>query len=325
VQEAKRFKSNAFATSTKAAYRTHLQTYLRFCLYYGLETVPATQQTLTCYVAHLARTMPPKSIDIYMNIVRILHEEAGLPNPLQTNYEVRMVKRGVARDKGTPSKQKAPITVPILIELHSTLDFTKATDLAFWAAVLVGFYGYIRKSSLLPAEINTDKAKRLSRSDVTNIQPDSFNLVCRHSKSNQFGQHLHIIPFATCADHRLCHVMTVYKHLKNSSLHRDIPLFNYVENNGQKFMSQIFFLNRLKRGIQQISRDPNLISAHSLRRGGATLSFRCNVPAEQIKARGDWASDCYLRYIDISPEDNLNVARALSAAAARDPTPGAAF
>jgi hypothetical protein len=108
IQEAKRFKAGAFATSTKAAYRTHLQTYLRYCLFYDLEPVPATQQTLTCYVAHLARTMAPKSVDIYMNIIRIIHEEAGLANPLLMNYEVRMVKRGVTHEKGTPSKQKAP-------------------------------------------------------------------------------------------------------------------------------------------------------------------------------------------------------------------------
>ena len=61
-----------------------------------------------------------------------------------------------------------------------------------------------------------------------------------------------------------------------------------------------------------------MISAHSLRRGGATLSFGCNIPAEQIKARGDWASDCYQRYVNISPEDNMYVARALSTAAAHN-------
>jgi hypothetical protein len=75
-------------------------------------------------------------------------------------------------------------------------------------------------------------------------------------------------------------------------------------------------VNRLKRGIQQISRDPTLISAHGLRGGGATLSFMCNIPAEQIKSRGEWASNCYQRYIDITPEDNLIVARVLSKAAA---------
>jgi hypothetical protein len=319
TQEAMNYKANAFATSTKAAYRTHLQTYLRFCIYYGLEPVPADKQTLTCYVAHLARTMAPQSIEIYLNIIRILHEEAGLPNPLVANYEVRMVKRGVAREKGKPAKQKAPITVAILTELYATLDLTKPPDVAFWAAVLVGFFGYLRKSSLLPAQINTPKAKRLSRADVTDTRLDSFILTCKHSKSNQFGQRVHTIPYASCPDHRLCPVKAIYTHLSMSVLHQDSPLFNFVENGAQRFMSHPYFVKRLKLGIQLISRDASLISAHSLRRGGATLSFLCNVPAEQIKARGDWASDCYQRYIEISPEANMNVARALGTAAAARP------
>ena len=285
-QEARQYRASAFATSTKAAYRTHLQTYLRFCLYYGLESVPADKHTLTCYVAHLARTMAPKSIDIYMNIIRILDEEAGLPNPLLSNYEVRIVKRGITREKGVPARQKAPITVPILIELYATLDLTKTSDAAFWAAVLVGFFGYPRKSSLLPAEINTPKAKRLSRSDVTNMCVDSFMLTCRHSKSNQFGQRVHIIPYASCPDFRLCPIKAVYTHLGKSILHQDSPLFNFVENGAQRFMSHPYFVKRLKLGIQQISGDPSLISAHSLRRGGATHSDATYQP-KQIKARGD--------------------------------------
>jgi hypothetical protein len=321
MQEAQRYKSCAFATSTQAAYRTHLQTYLRFCLYYGLTPVPATQQALTCYVAHLARSMTPKTIAIYMNIIRILHEEAGLPNPLQPNYEVRMVQRGITREKGTPTKQKAPITVQILLQLHTIIDFTQTSEKAFWAAVLVGFFGYLIKSSLLPANFNTPKQKRLCRSDVKNICLDSFMLHCRHSKSNQFGQRCHIIPYASCGDARLCPIKAVYTHLQSSVLHHESPLFNFTENESQKFMSHGFFVNRLKRGIQQINGDASLISVHSLRRGGATLSFACNIPAEQIKARGDWASSCYQRYIDISPEDNLLVARELSMAAARYSSP----
>jgi hypothetical protein len=81
-------------------------TFLRFCIFYDLDPVPAAQNTLACYVAHLARTMSPVSVSIYMNIIRILHEEAGLANPLSDNYEVTMIKRGLLRVKGAPPQPK---------------------------------------------------------------------------------------------------------------------------------------------------------------------------------------------------------------------------
>jgi hypothetical protein len=117
LKEATAFKHSAFAESTKATYRTHLNSYLRFCLYFGRVPVPADQVTLKAYVAFLARSIKSSGINSYLNIVRIMHLEAGLVNPLCDNYELNMVKRGVARQLGSPPEQKLPITIDILCKL----------------------------------------------------------------------------------------------------------------------------------------------------------------------------------------------------------------
>ena len=72
----------------------------------------------------------------------------------------------------------------------------------------------------------------------------------------------------------------------------------------------------LKKGIKRSGRDPSVISCHSLRRGGATLSFACGLSSEEIKMRGDWASDAYRQYIVVSPVASLNMARVLAEGAA---------
>jgi hypothetical protein len=104
--EARFYKSKALATSTKASYRTHLFTYLRFCIFYECSPVPASNHTLRCYVAHLARSMAPQSIKIDLNVIRIMHEELGLENPLKGNYEIGMITCGVFREKGAPPNKK---------------------------------------------------------------------------------------------------------------------------------------------------------------------------------------------------------------------------
>ena len=111
-------------------------------MFYGREPIPASQDTLKCYVAHLARTLLPTSVNVYLNIIRILHEEAGLVNPLSANYELAMVKRGLLRARGVPPKQKAPMTVEILLSLYKTVDFSLSSEKAFWCALLVGFFGF---------------------------------------------------------------------------------------------------------------------------------------------------------------------------------------
>jgi hypothetical protein len=316
-EEARAFKAQAFAPSTKLSYRTHLMAFVRFCMYYDLTPVPATQETLSCYVAHLARTMSPNSISIYLNIIRIMHEEAGLKNPLEDNFEIMMIKRGVKRVKGVPPKQKAPVTVEILIDLFRGMDLSRNSEKAFHCALLVGFFGFLRKASLFPALPDVPVLKRLSRQDVVRLCLDSFELHCYHSKTIQFGQQVHTIPFFACTDLRICPIFAMMTHLGASSgLSPTSSLFNYVEGGVEKFYSHAAFVARLKVGIKRSGRDPREVSCHSLRRGGATLSFACGISCDQIKLRGDWASDCYQRYLFVPPSATMEVARIICQGAA---------
>ena len=51
---------------------------------------------------------------------------------------------------------------------------------------------------------------------------------------------------------------------------------------------------------------PAVFSLYSLRRGGATFAYQSNIEAEMIKLMGDWASDAYKRYIDISMDKRFD-------------------
>ena len=58
--------------------------------------------------------------------------------------------------------------------------------------------------------------------------------------------------------------------------------------------------------------DPSNYSMHSLRRGGASLAFKAKVPTDLIKVHGDWASDCYLRYLAVPLKQRFAVASQVS-------------
>ena len=64
-------------------------------------------------------------------------------------------------------------------------------------------------------------------------------------------------------------------------------------------------VEKLKGLVSAIGLDPENVSGHSLRRGGASYAFHCGVPSEVIKAQGDWQSDCYLLYCVIPPSHLL--------------------
>jgi hypothetical protein len=180
--EAKSYKSSAFALATQKTYKSQLRSYFNFCLEYECVPVPASQETLVCYMACLARRLLPTSIPNYMNVIRLLHLEAGFRNPLVDNFELSLIRRGISRQKGVPPKQKQPMSLEIMKRMFVCLDLSKSSELAFWAACCIGFFGFLRKSTLLPVNSQTDGEKLLRREDVLNLDIDSF--VCAEEQSD---------------------------------------------------------------------------------------------------------------------------------------------
>ena len=59
---------------------------------------------------------------------------------------------------------------------------------------------------------------------------------------------------------------------------------------------------KLRSWLEKISEDPQKFSLHSRRRGGAFHAHRSNIWEEMIKILGNWASDAFRRYIDLSTD-----------------------
>jgi integrase len=300
ILEAVAYKRSAFAVASQRTYKSQLKCYLQFCLDYSRSPVPADQETLSSYLAFLARKLSANSIPNYMNVVRLLHLQAGFKNPLEDNFEIGLIKKGIKREKGVPPVQKAPITVSILRRIHATLDLGKPSDLAFWAVCVLGFLGFMRKSTLLPATLTVKQGKMLLREDIVDLGVESFSLRVRHSKVIQFGERVHMIPFAFCSDPVLCPIRAIMSHLGASPMDKDRPLFNYKYAGREIGFTQSVFVTRLRGALGAVGINPNVYSAHSLRRGGASLAFDLGLSPIQIKLRGDWASNAFERYVFVS-------------------------
>ena len=50
-EDVKSYRQTNFAESTKATYKSHLRSFLRFCLYFRYELLPCTVETICRYIA----------------------------------------------------------------------------------------------------------------------------------------------------------------------------------------------------------------------------------------------------------------------------------
>ena len=127
-REVAHYRGQALAPSTRKTYRSQLKSYLDFCSGLGYRPVPGSPSTLARYLAFLARRLKASSIRVYLAAVRLIHLEAGLPNPFEGSWFLTSVLRGIKRDLGGETTPKRPITLHLLLLLRKRLDPVSPMD-----------------------------------------------------------------------------------------------------------------------------------------------------------------------------------------------------
>ena len=290
------YNSICWANTTKRSYSSHRRAYLSFCSDAKLTPLPATTQTLCLYAAHLARRLRYSSIKQYLNIIRIIHLEWNLPNPLLNNFHLQSVLRGIRRQLCDKVQRKEPITPQLLLHLLAHLDITTPFGANVWAAALLMFFGLLRRSNVLPSSSGTFAPNlHLRRRDLT-FTSKGLQVLIRWSKTNQFQDRQQVLPLPRIVGHKLCPTQAVFHAFQ---LTRGAPLDGpaLVLPHGCQFrpLTAPVFVTEVKQRLSAHC-DSSRIAGHSFRRGGACWAYSSGVPVDLIRQLGDWKSNAYTLY-----------------------------
>ena len=140
-----RYRQLALAVSTKKSYSSQLKSYMSFCNEMNYCPVPITQTTLLRYTVYLAMRLAPQSIPAYLNVIRLLHLDSNLSNPVENNFGLNMLLKGIKRDKGIVINQALPITPELLLSIKGLIDVSAPYWACFWAACLVAFFAFLKE------------------------------------------------------------------------------------------------------------------------------------------------------------------------------------
>lgn len=307
------FRLHALSATTRRAYQSQLSSYLKFCDEMGYKPVPIDKQHLLRYIAHISSRLSANSIPKYLNVVRVIHLECGFPNPT-SGWHLQTLIKGIQKDFGTKVNQKLPITPDILLRIRRLIDLEAPFWKCFWAACLVAFYGLLRKSNvflepLLPAS----SQKHLRRKDVRRSPDGSYFIRLQHTKTIQLQQRYLDLPLPLIPGHPLCPVSAILELFASVPVYNpDQPVFVFATVAGPKPLLYRCFLKELKSLLTRLGFPPNKYAGHSFRRGGASWAMEVGLPGEAIQLLGDWQSDVYRRYIDITFSSRVNYVKKLS-------------
>ena len=298
----------AYADGTRRNLRVQWESYLLFCFYFELVTLPASTRNLQLFVQFLSRTF--KSVDSiknYLNGVRSMHLLLGFLVDQINKFILNLSLKGMAKLNPYCKKQAEPITPEILLKIAEFMDFSDKNNIVYWCLFLFAFFLLARKSNLVPTlQKDLVEKKFLIRKDI--VDSGSQLIVSfRWTKTIQKGERILQIPLVEIKDSILCPVNAYRNMLKVTPVSSsESPLFLLSDG---KIITYSMYQAKLRYFIKNIGLDESKFSSHSFRRGFSTLLFKAKIPADKIQLMGDWRSDAYKKYLYFSLEDKVKVAK----------------
>lgn len=201
-----------------------------------------------------------------------------------------------------------PHLLGVLVNFGSHLD---PVDVTFSCAFVFAFFLFARISNLVSdSRCHIDDYHCLHRGD---IEPSHYGLCVKFSwsKTNQFGNRALELPLLSIPNSPLCPVRLFYLMYELGPASSQSPLFVYHSRSGivipilkRQFVSVL----RARLGAAKVTQS-HLFRGHSFCRGGTSWAFSAGLPGELIQIFGDWRSDAYKCYLDISMALKLRVAK----------------
>ena len=306
---ARALRKVALEVSTQKTYASYKRSYLRFCELADYVPVPATPEMVCEYIAYLCDRLAYSSILKYLGIIRVLHLDVGLPDPkIWEEYEVKLALLAAKKCLGAGVKRRLPIGPELLMVMLSKLNMACTNDVVFWAICLVGFFGLLRISNVIgPSKADFDTERHLSRADFQELE-DCMVLSLKWAKTNQARERVVEVPIPKIQGSALCPVTAVKLAFSmTQSASKSGPAFLRCDKSGRLIPVQYQWFSRKLLGlVQACGLDKTQYGTHSLRRGGASWALKCGLSSEVVRILGDWHSNAYMCYLEVSLEDKAN-------------------
>ena len=283
------------AKSTRARYGSAWRVFSAWCDRLGLQPLPAKDPTLRAYIAHLEQiSASPSTVGVHMSAIKWKHGKSGIRLE-RTPALDELIDGHLRRHGKAPQKQARDITVKELGRLVALLDPTVLRDVRDRAIILIGFSGGWRCSELVGIDLAQIREAE-----------KGLSILLPRSKADQYGEGKSKVAMygsriETCP-------VTAYQRWKSLSGVTAGRLFRAINRHGKPWgsglspqtITDIVRARALAAGLPDDEKAP--WSAHTLRRGFATVAARNGVPRHQIMEDGGWGSSAVDVYIKAGTE-----------------------
>lgn len=299
--------ADGMSDNTRKAYDRNLNAFTAWCSSAARSPLPCTAETLAEYVTVLCDAgRAPSSIEQVIATIRTAHRLAGFEHQPDT-AAARLALRSHRRERaqtGKRTRKAPPIVLDALRAMVDASDPASTAGLRDRVLLVLGFALMGRRSELAALDLG----------DVVETA-DGLLVTIRMSKTDQDAAGEDVaIPRGQHADTDPVRILAAWRALLAENGITGGRLLRGVDRHGRigKSISPDG-INRAVRaaGVRAKLPDADKYTAHSLRAGGATASYKAGAAVSVIAQHGRWAEGSpvvlgYIRAVDKWTSNPMN-------------------
>lgn len=291
--------ADGMSDNTRRAYERNMKAFTAWCADADRTAMPCSAETLAEYVSSLCdEDKAPSTIEQSIATIRTAHRLAGFDHQPDTTA-ARLVLRSHRRTRagdGKRTRKAPPVVLDALRKMIEASDPDTAAGLRDRLLLVLGFAMMGRRSEL--AALTLDDVRET---------PDGLVVSVRMSKTDQdaVGEDV-AIPHGQHAATDPVRLLAAWRQLLAEQGITSGRLLRGVDRHGRIGESiSVDGINRAVRAAAVRAELPNAetYTAHSLRAGGATASYKAGAAVSVIAKHGRWADGSpvvlgYIRAVD---------------------------
>lgn len=302
----------AHAPSTQKNVAAHICSYQTFCELRALQPFPISVQSSIRYISYLVtQKRTYGTILNHISSLKYAHQIARYELTWSSDYRFQLLLSGAKQFLGQAVSRKSAITPSILHAASDLFNFSIPLHATMWALFVIAFFTFLHKSNLVPDNPQQISSKVITWANLV-FTPSGANIHVSASTTIQCQQRALVLPIPSISGSHLCPISALQRHSSLNPRPSSVPLFTVLPGSGLEPITYRQFSGFLSRVVSRLNLDPSRFPPHSFRRGRATLAFDCHIPSEIIKLQGDWQSNAYLVYFELSQQQKQRVCHAMT-------------
>ena len=273
-----------------------------------MQLTMSSVDSVLCFLEFLAQHgSHAHTLTAYVSVLKHFFQLYYLDVSVLMHRKIKLLIKAVSMNSVYIPRYNAKFTVHLLEKIAAACD-SLLYGKVYKCIFLLAYFAFFRLSNLAPTTVHAfNSTRHILRGDVI-FGPPGAHVIIKLGKAMQSASKHQIVQIPLLKSSPICPVSALKLLLASVKVSSSSPLFILPKSSGNLILTAPMISATLSKILRSLALNAAHYRFHCFRRSGVSWAADHNVPLQNLKAHGGWASNAITSYLQNTPHASSTVA-----------------